>query len=217
MYSCPAENFRGSCEWEVQRSRFICVIGRIQSEKEARQFIDTVRREYPDARHHCHAFIVHSTDAQPRAYSSDDGEPAGTAGRPMLDVLQGSGLQDVVVVVVRYFGGIKLGTGGLVKAYSHSVTLGLELVPRVIRSRQNLYRVEIAHASAGKYQAEFRARGLNIIEVKYEEAVRLLLACAPEEEDYVRNLVAAVTQGEHDVVEAGQRWVDIPEETPVRG
>ena len=104
------ETFRG--EHEIKRSRFICLIRRVRDEDEARAFIDATRAEFPDARHHCSAFIHHVDDAKPVERSSDDGEPSGTAGRPMLEQLKGSGMLDVAAVVVRYFGGVKLGAGG---------------------------------------------------------------------------------------------------------
>lgn len=127
LYRRPVahEEFRN--EIEIKRSRFITVIRRATTEQEARDVINELKNEFPDARHHCSAFIVHVDDAVPVERSSDDGEPSGTAGTPMLDVVRGSGLLDIVAVVVRYFGGVKLGAGGLVHAYSDSVSQCLEL------------------------------------------------------------------------------------------
>ena len=108
-------------EIEIKRSRFIGSCARTDCEEEARKFIATVRSLFPDARHHCTAFLIHNDAGPDTARSSDDGEPAGTAGNPMLSVLSGSGLTNITCVVTRYFGGIKLGTGGLVKAYSQAI------------------------------------------------------------------------------------------------
>ena len=124
-YVAPTAGITTTGELEVKRSRFITLICRVTSEDEARAFIQATRAEYPDARHHCSAFIYAVEGANPVERSSDDGEPSGTAGQPMLDVLRGSGMLDIAAVVVRYFGGVKLGTGGLVRAYSDAVSLVL--------------------------------------------------------------------------------------------
>src|SRR5690606_5623750 len=105
-------------ELEIRRSRFITWLRRAEDEEAARDLVEEARHTYPDARHHCSAFVVRVPGANLVERSSDDGEPAGTAGMPMLEVLRGSGLVDVSAVVIRYFGGVKLGTGGLVRAYS---------------------------------------------------------------------------------------------------
>jgi uncharacterized YigZ family protein len=123
----PAEETR--IQMRVSNSRFIATMGPVFSVTEARSFIDRIKDEFAEASHNVPAFIVgHGSSVV--AHSSDDGEPSGTAGRPALAVLQGSGLGDVVVVVTRYFGGTKLGTGGLVRAYGNAVRLVLDQVDR---------------------------------------------------------------------------------------
>jgi uncharacterized YigZ family protein len=113
----------------IDRSRFIACAGPAFSVEQARGFISAVKREFPDASHHVPAFMI-GHGAAVISHCTDDGEPAGTAGRPVLVVLQGSGLSDAVVVVTRYFGGIKLGTGGLVKAYTQAAQAVLNALPR---------------------------------------------------------------------------------------
>jgi len=113
----------------IDRSRFIASAGPALSVEEAREFIQRIKAEYPDASHNVPVFIIGHGNAV-TVHCSDDGEPSGTAGRPALAVLQGSGLGDVVVVITRYFGGIKLGTGGLVRAYSDAVREVLSKLPR---------------------------------------------------------------------------------------
>jgi len=122
----PAERKRN--EIEVSKSRFIASIAPVFSVEEARDFIHEIKKEFGDASHNVPAFLI-GHGASVIAHSSDDGEPSGTAGRPALTVLQGSGLGDVAVVVTRYFGGIKLGTGGLVRAYSDAVKEVLRNLP----------------------------------------------------------------------------------------
>jgi uncharacterized YigZ family protein len=129
-YPIPARAAR--VEIGVVNSRFIASAGPAFSVEEAREFIARVKAEFPDASHHVPVYLV-GYGASVTAHCSDAGEPSGTAGRPALAVLQGSGLGDVVVVVTRYFGGTKLGTGGLVRAYSDAVRSVLEVLPRAER------------------------------------------------------------------------------------
>ncbi|AQA23100.1 hypothetical protein BTZ20_0700 [Rhodococcus sp. MTM3W5.2] len=105
-------------ETEVKHSRFIAVLRRVDRATEAQDFLDEQRRRYPDARHHCWAYIAGDEPSERAERAGDDGEPAGTAGVPMLQVMRTRDLVDVAVVVTRYFGGVKLGAGGLVRAYS---------------------------------------------------------------------------------------------------
>ena len=112
-----------TAEYTEKRSKFIATMLPVKSEEEAAQEIDKIRKKYNDARHNCYAYIVYDEDGvSVIERSSDDGEPSGTAGRPMLDVISGHGIRDVLVVVTRYFGGVKLGPGGLVRAYQTAVT-----------------------------------------------------------------------------------------------
>jgi uncharacterized YigZ family protein len=110
----------------IKRSRFIVTLGQVASPVEAHAFVDTIRNEFPDATHNCWAYLAGAAGDTAYVGMSDDGEPHGTAGRPMLNVLLHSGVGQVATVVTRYFGGIKLGTGGLVRAYAGMVQLGLE-------------------------------------------------------------------------------------------
>lgn len=126
-YPIPAKEVRR--EIRVSNSRFIATAAPAFSVEEARAFIDRIKEEFKDASHNVPAFII-GYGSSVTAHSSDDGEPSGTAGRPMLAVLQGSGLGDIVVVVTRYFGGTKLGTGGLVRAYGDAVKDVLAILPR---------------------------------------------------------------------------------------
>jgi uncharacterized YigZ family protein len=150
-YPIPASTAR--VEIIVVNSRFIGTAGPTPSVEAARAFIAGIRAELPDATHHCHAFLV-GYGASVTAGLSDDGEPAGTAGRPMLAVLRGAGLGDITVVVTRYFGGTLLGTGGLVRAYGDATRAVLDLLPR--GERVDL-RPLVARVSYGAYAAARRA------------------------------------------------------------
>lgn len=208
MYQLPAVGVTTAHEWEIKRSRFITLIRRVRSEAEARDFIAEVRGNYPDARHHCSAYLLHVEHANPIERSSDDGEPSGTAGKPMLDMLRGSGMLDIAAVVVRYFGGIKLGTGGLVHAYSNSVGETLPLVQRVTRAERELYTVEFPHSDAGRWEADLRARGVDVVTMDYGATVTYTLAIDPGEVAELTALLAAVTSGRVTPKEAGSAWVE---------
>lgn len=208
MYELPAGGVTTTHEWEIKRSRFITLIRRVRSEVEARDFITEVRERYPDARHHCSAYLLHVERANPIERSSDDGEPSGTAGKPMLDMLRGSGMLDIAAVVVRYFGGIKLGAGGLVHAYSNSVGQALPQVSRVTRAERELYTVEFPHADAGRWEAELRARGVDVVEMEYGVVVTYTLATEPGGMAELAALLAAVTSGQVAPAEAGSAWVE---------
>ena len=126
-YHIPAQPVE--TEIIVVNSRFITALGPVFSTEQARAFISQVHKRYPDASHHVPAYIIgHGSSII--SHCSDDGEPSGTAGRPVLAVLQGSGLGDIICVVTRYFGGTKLGTGGLVRAYTDAVKAGLDILPQ---------------------------------------------------------------------------------------
>lgn len=118
-----------TCEFEVSKSRFITWMARCRTPDEAQALLHAARQAYRDARHHCTAFVAGAPGEQFAIGFSDDGEPGGTAGRPMYQVLEGSQLGEIGCVVIRYFGGIKLGTGGLARAYAKAVQLGLEHLP----------------------------------------------------------------------------------------
>ena len=207
-YSLPVAGEPTVSEIEIKRSRFITWIARAETEEEARDVIARARHEFPDARHHCSAFIVHVDGAVPIERSSDDGEPAGTAGKPMLDALRGSGLESAVAVVIRYFGGVKLGAGGLVHAYSESVSQALDAVPRAEKSLRELVTVDLPHADAGRIEAELRTHGIDVVDVTYGSHASYRLAIAPGTRDEFDELLAAVTQGNATAREAGTMWVE---------
>ncbi|MBC3185254.1 YigZ family protein [Corynebacterium sp. zg-331] len=193
---------------EIKRSRFIAHIARVTDEASARAFVDSVRAAFPDARHHCSAYLYHVEGANPVERSSDDGEPSGTAGTPMLEQLRGSGMLDIAAVVVRYFGGIKLGAGGLVHAYSNSVGEALPLVTRTTRARKELWHLDLPHAQAGRYEAELRARGVTVTGVDYGQQARLTLAADPGEGEALARTIGAVTSGRAAPRAAGSTWVE---------
>ena len=150
-----------TAEIEVKRSRFLCDVAPASSEEAARAFVEQVRSGTRDARHHCTAFVLGPDGATQR--SNDDGEPSGTAGAPMLDVLRGRGLTDVVAVVTRWFGGTLLGTGGLIRAYGDAVSRALDEATCWLASCEKVLVVDVDHASGPR--VEHALRGLAHVEV----------------------------------------------------
>lgn len=180
----------GTGELTEKKSRFIATVAPIASEEEALRFIEKVKKQYWDARHNCTAFTLGSRHQLTRC--SDDGEPAGTAGRPMLDVLLGEDIHDTAVVVTRYFGGTLLGTGGLVRAYSGAVQEGLKNA--VILERRSGVRLEIGsdYGDIGKIQYLLGQRQIPLLQSSYTDRVTLE-ALVPEED--LAAFLSDVTEG----------------------
>lgn len=167
----------GEHELVVNRSRFIAALCRVDTEEAARKFVAARRRRHWDARHHCTAYVLGLDRAVMR--SSDDGEPSGTAGVPMLEVLKQREVVDTVAVVTRYFGGVKLGAGGLVRAYSAAVAAAVDALGTVELRRVDLVTVTVPHRSAGRLEAELRASPYRVTEVSYLDRVEVGLALEP--------------------------------------
>lgn len=196
-------------EVEVKSSRFLCTVQRVGSESSARALVAALRKEHGDARHHCSAFILGPDAALQR--SSDDGEPAGTAGAPMLEVLRGAGVCDVAAVVTRWFGGTLLGAGGLVRAYGDAVRAALEEAGTLRRDLVTEFAISLEHATAGRVESELRARGLVVLDAAYGDRVRLVVGSPTP--DSVGSLVAEVTGGFATAERIGERWVDAAAES----
>jgi uncharacterized YigZ family protein len=198
----------GVAEIEVRRSRFLCRVRRVTTEDEARAVVDTARREHWGARHHCSAFVLGPDAAVQR--SSDDGEPSGTAGAPMLEVLRGRAVSDVVAVVTRYFGGVLLGAGGLVRAYGDAVRAGLDDCDLVERRLLDLVDLTVPHADAGRLENDLRSRGTLVRGVDYGAQATLHLAVPTPDSERLARTVAELTGGAAAPVVVGRDWVDAP-------
>lgn len=206
----PADTSASEIDLEIKRSHFLGLAARTTSEAQAREFIASRRALYPDARHHCSAFIITNPGATPTERSNDDGEPSGTAGKPMLEVVRGSQIFDVTVVVTRYFGGTLLGTGGLVRAYSQATTQALEQLSLCRRSQQYLWQLRAPVAEAGRIEAELRAGGANIVQTRWESQATIELASAVANPTELAALVANVTRGQGRLEAAGTKILELP-------
>lgn len=163
-------------ELDVKRSRFITTVGCVDSRPHAKAFVQTVRCKYPDANHHCWAVICGTPDNIQYQDQSDDGEPKGTAGKPMLNVLQHSQLGDIMVVVTRYFGGIRLGAGGLVRAYTRAVSEPLKMLEtQTVHVKQSL-TIELPYTALAAFEHWIASAHTDIVNKTFAESVVLTLA-----------------------------------------
>jgi uncharacterized YigZ family protein len=195
----------GGHEIEIKRSRFLCALAPVTSEDAARAFIAGRRRAEPGARHHCHAFVL-GPDGRTRR-SSDDGEPAGTAGAPMLEVLRRRELTDTVAVVSRYFGGVLLGAGGLVRAYGQSVSDAVEVVGVLEHRRLELVEVAVGYDRAGRLENDLRASRHVLHATRFDELARFEIGVAPGESETFTAWLAGLTNGEATTTSRGDHWI----------
>lgn len=206
---------RPSVEVEIKKSRFIGYAARVETEEQARDFLAEVRAEHRQARHVCHAFVLGPLRDIQR--TSDDGEPAGTAGMPILKAIIGrqtspgiTELSDVAVAVVRYFGGIKLGAGGLVRAYSDTAAATLDAARLVSRQRMQLFALAVPLAEAGRLETSLRAQGIHMEPTEYTgtHLATLNLAVPDSEDEFARLQGLLAGSGTPQPTET--RWVDVP-------
>lgn len=180
----------GEGEITEKKSRFIATVQRVETEQEAAAFIEKTKKKYWDARHNCSAFVIGSRGELTRC--SDDGEPAGTAGRPMLEVLLAEELCNVAVVVTRYFGGTLLGTGGLVRAYTQAVKAGLDKCITGVIKHGTEVCLRTDYSDVGKVLYILGQQGVEPLESRYEQEVLLKIQIAAEHApDLQRELVEA--------------------------
>ena len=159
----------GDGEIVEKKSRFIAEVHPVTSEEEAMEILEQTRKQYWDARHHCWAYIIGRNPAAERM--SDDGEPAGTAGKPILEVIRGRELTNVLVIVTRYFGGIKLGAGGLVRAYSKSVLEAIEASEIIEVEYYDVYNIAFDYSDLKDIEREIRNSKLTIIQKYFGEKI----------------------------------------------
>lgn len=184
----------GESELIIQKSKFLTYVKRVETEEEALDFIQEIKKRHHSATHNCSAYLIGEHDTIQKA--NDDGEPSGTAGVPMLEVLKKQGLKDTVVVVTRYFGGIKLGGGGLIRAYGRATTEGIAATGTVQRKLHNLMKVTIDYTWLGKVENEVRQSAYPLKEIAYADGVDLLLYVPVAEVDTFNSWITEMTNGQ---------------------
>lgn len=196
-------------EIDVRKSRFICSLRRVPTEHEARAVIGLVRKRHWDANHHCTAWRIGRGGHLQR--SNDDGEPAGTAGTPMLEVLAHRGLTDTLAIVIRYFGGVKLGAGGLIRAYGAAVSAAVDAAGIVERRPLHVFNVAIAHTDSGRVEHALRSSGFALASVTYNaDDVVFTVRLEPEQREPYLRWLAETSSGRAEPHESGVEYVDVP-------
>ncbi len=191
----------GEGEIVEKKSRFIATIKPVETEEEAAAFINEMKKKYWDARHNCSAFVIGPNQELTRC--SDDGEPAQTAGRPMLDVLLKEGVTNAAVVVTRYFGGVLLGTGGLVRAYQKAVQAGLMASLIIEKKEGYLLYINTDYNGIGKLQYLFLQKEISILESEYGVDVKMKVLVPLDRKNEIEKAVIEQTSGT-----AGLEWGD---------
>ena len=203
----------GTGEIVEKKSRFIAEVFPVVSGDEVSGHIEKIKKEYWDARHHCWAYVIGQNPGTERM--SDDGEPAGTAGKPILEVIRGRGLTDVLVVVTRYFGGTLLGTGGLVRAYTQAASEGLAHAGILRKVPGVRLKIGTDYTGLGKIQYLLAQRGISILDTVYTDRVEILTAAAGDTVESLKKEITEGTSGQAVIEEDGQCWLKITEKPPV--
>ena len=183
-------------EWEINKSRFLTYIKHVETEIEAQEFISSIKKKHFDARHNCSAYII--------------GERSGTAGTPMLEVLKKNELSDIVVVVTRYFGGIKLGAGGLIRAYGKSVTLGLDVSTIVKKSIFNCYKLDLNYDLLGSFENYLHQKEIRIQNKDYSDIVSFTLLLAQNDSENILKDITNLSAGRIKIEELEPVYLNIP-------
>ena len=198
----------GQVQEEIKKSRFICHAKRVYSEEEARDFITAIKKEHYKATHNCSAFIVGERSEIKR--TSDDGEPSGTAGVPMLGVLENHNLTNVCVVVTRYFGGIKLGAGGLIRAYAGSVALAVKEIGIIEIKEQAGIAIQMSYAQYQEYSNFLKEHNLMELETTFTDQIDTIIYVDKEEKENIKSALVEFFNGRVTLTDQGLREVEVP-------
>ena len=198
----------GQVQEEIKKSRFICHAKRVYSEEEARDFITAIKKEHYKATHNCSAFIIGERSEIKR--TSDDGEPSGTAGVPMLGVLENHNLTNVCVVVTRYFGGIKLGAGGLIRAYAGSVALAVKEIGIIEIKEQAGIAIQMSYAQYQEYSNFLREHNLMELETTFTDQIDTIIYVDKEEKENIKSALVEFFNGKVTLTDQGLREVEVP-------
>ncbi|MDP4132441.1 MAG: YigZ family protein [Bacillota bacterium] len=191
-------------EFIEKKSRFIGYACPASTENEALDFVNRIRKKHQDAKHNVYAYVVRENNIQ---RFSDDGEPQGTAGIPVLDTIKKQGLTDIAVVVTRYFGGILLGGGGLVRAYGHSASIGIEKAHPVFMRYSTVYEIHVDYHLLGKIEYELRCLDLTIEEPVYETDVKLNVCVLSQNCQQFESVITEAAMGRAGIKKIDERYV----------
>ena len=198
----------GRVEEEIKKSRFICHVKRVETEEESRDFINSIKKEHYKATHNCSAFILGEKSEIKR--TSDDGEPSGTAGIPMLGVLESHQLTNLCVVVTRYFGGIKLGAGGLIRAYAGSVALAVKEIGLVEIKEQVGLRLQLSYSQYQEYANFLKSENLMEFDTEFTDSVATTIFVNKEDQNRIEEGLIEFFNGKVQLSNQGIRQVEVP-------
>ncbi|WP_079478159.1 YigZ family protein [Halobacillus salinus] len=196
----------GSDEVTIQKSRFIGYVKRCETEEEAQAFIQEIKQKHSDATHNCSAYMIGEHDLIQKA--NDDGEPSGTAGVPILEVLKKRGLKDTAIVVTRYFGGIKLGAGGLIRAYGGTASQAIETTGVVRRQLMKQVRVTLPYHLLGKVENEVRNSSYTLDTINYLENVELVIYVESGQEQAFEDWMVNLTSNHAELAHGEPTYVE---------
>ena len=198
----------GTFEEVIRKSTFICHLKRTDSEEEALAFIEEIKKEHYKATHNCSAYVIGENNDIQRA--NDDGEPSGTAGLPMLEVLKKNDLKNVTAVVTRYFGGVKLGAGGLIRAYGGSVSQALKELKIVDRILMQQIHLTVPYTLSGKVENDLRDSVYILEDTQYTDEVTFICLVKRDEVKTFMELYTNLTNAKADFKATTQKFVEIP-------
>ncbi|MFJ7510653.1 YigZ family protein [Peribacillus simplex] len=197
---------RGEHEIVIEKSRFISHIARVETEDAAQAFIQEIKKKHKDATHNCSAYMIGEQNQIQKAL--DDGEPSGTAGVPILEVLKKKELKDTAVVVTRYFGGIKLGAGGLIRAYSKATSEGINTTGVVIRKLMRVISTTVDYTWLGKLENELRSSIYQIKEIQYLDQVNILVYVEETQKETYTAWITELTNGQSHIIEEEMLYLE---------
>ena len=183
----------GEAEYIIEKSRFIAHVSPAETPEEARLFVSEMKEKYKDATHNVPAFVCGA--GSEHQWASDDGEPQGTSGMPVLKLITAEGLTNVVIVITRYFGGIKLGTGGLARAYTHAAKLGIEAAGICDVKESSVLRYSFDYTHLSKITNYAAERGYDLGDIEYTDSVTAVISCPKEETDRLSSAISDMTSG----------------------
>lgn len=196
----------GETEIVIQKSRFIAYVNRAETEEEAQEFIQSIKKKHWNATHNCSAYVAGENDQFQKA--NDDGEPSGTAGVPILEVIKKKQLKDTVVVITRYFGGIKLGAGGLIRAYSKAASEGIRAAGVVKRKLMRVMHTKLDYGWLGKVENELRSSVYTIKDIHYMDKVEFEVFVEENQTENFIKWMTELTNGQGEITEGEMLYLE---------
>ncbi|MCF6515680.1 YigZ family protein [Lactobacillus sp. S2-2] len=191
----------------IKKSIFIASLARVQNENEAKNFINEINREHNKATHNCYAYMIGDDDHIQRA--SDNGEPSGTAGVPILEAIKKNNLHNVVIVVTRYFGGIKLGAGGLIRAYSNSASEGIKKIGIVNKVLQKKLKLSVSYPNYNKLEYYLSQNNILLLETNYSNQVDIMVSIDNAKVEHFKQSVIDLLNNQITINEQGNQFIEV--------